>query len=69
MHTCRYDYESLFIFFQYRLSLQGMGTLGSELDPFREVLAEYSKDVPSMKRISISDSFMTSLLRGVRICL
>jgi hypothetical protein len=46
-----------------------MDTFGSELDPFRGILAEYSQEVTSMKRISINDNFMMSLLRGIRLCL
>ena len=52
-----------------RLALQGMGTFRSELDKFKSCLPMDCEDLAGMKRISISDGIIKSLLRGVRICL
>lgn len=52
-----------------RFALQGMGSLGSQLDQFQISLPESSGNLSVMKRFSISDGLIKSLLRGVRMCL
>lgn len=59
-------FKSLAVIPLNRLVLQGMKVLGSELAAFSDCLPE---NCILMKRFSVSDSFITSLLRGVRICL
>ena len=50
--------------------MQGMSILGSKLiDPFINSLPGDTGDIPSMKRLPVSDSFVMSLLRGARMCM
>lgn len=60
------------ISYDYRLSVQGMGSLFSCHLPGNSDVTPTSLDfdeLSTMKRYSVSDSLVISLLRGVRMCL